>query len=58
MSDSSNLGITATALLPPLDESDELNILADAFLALPEYSQHQASSSNPYSSIAAVSRNL
>ncbi|KAG2093899.1 uncharacterized protein F5147DRAFT_779188 [Suillus discolor] len=51
MSDSSNLD--TTALLPPLDESDELNILADAFLASPEYSQHQASasSSNTYSSI-------
>ncbi|KAG1865121.1 hypothetical protein C8R48DRAFT_772824 [Suillus tomentosus] len=47
-SDSSNLD--TTALLPPLDESDELNLLADAFLASPEYSQHQASasSSNTY----------
>ncbi|KAG2088553.1 uncharacterized protein F5147DRAFT_789386 [Suillus discolor] len=62
MSDSSK--VTATTLLPPLDQSDELNILADAFLASPEYSQlhfgslqpqlpltSPLSSSNPYSSI-------
>ncbi|KAG1729319.1 uncharacterized protein EDB91DRAFT_1253064 [Suillus paluster] len=61
MSDSSN--VTAT-LLPPLDESDELNLLANAFLSSPGYSQLHLSSlqpqlpltspflsSNPYSSI-------
>lgn len=58
MSDSSNLNITAATAL--LDESDKLNLLADAFLASSEYSQlhsadtslqpqlRQASSSNPY----------
>ncbi|KAG1796045.1 uncharacterized protein HD556DRAFT_1441880 [Suillus plorans] len=67
MSGPSNSNVTATTLLPPLDESDELNLLADGFFASNEYSQlhnldfsilqpqlppsSALSSSNSYSSI-------